>query len=159
MSNPLSKVASVVVSFAPRSHHGQVLSHLGAGQSRTTCLTARDRIDVTRWQDRARQCGYDRMVIHDRDALDDMDVGNFLSVYRSGEAWSRWGFVRDGAIIRSWCCLSGADVGEFESLSDSLESVLLGAPVRRAPAASVVQLHRAAAGVVTEVGSRFGSAA
>jgi hypothetical protein len=115
-------------------------------------------MELTRWQDQARQLGYDRMVIHTRDDLDDVAVGNFLSVYRSGEAWSRWGFVRDGAIIRSWCCLSGADVGEFESLGDGLEAVLSGAAVKRAAAAPVVQLHRASA-VVTDLRSRFGSAA
>ena len=61
-------------------------------------------------------------------------------------------------IIRSWCCLSGADVGEFESLGDGLEAVLSGAAVKRAAAAPVVQLHRASA-VVTDLRSRFGSAA
>jgi hypothetical protein len=157
MSKPLSQVAGVVVDFAAHGGRHQLAAQAGSF-SRATCLTPRDRIEVTRWQERARKSGYDRMVIHDRDALDDMDVGNFLSVYRSGEAWSRWGFVRDGAIIRSWCCLSGADVGEFENLSDSLEAVLVGSAVKRAATAPVVHLHRASA-VVTDLRSRFGSAA
>ena len=78
------------------------------------------------WREAARDAGYDRMVIHDRDEGDASEVGNFLSVHRSGQAWSRWGFARAGTRIRSWCCLSGADVGEFASLNEALSTVLAG---------------------------------
>ena len=79
------------------------------------------------WQERASKAGYDRMVIHDRDEGDASEVGNFLSVYLRGQAWSRWGFARGGACIRAWCCLTGADVGEFDSLNAALTAVLRGA--------------------------------
>ncbi len=79
------------------------------------------------WQDRARHAGYDRMVIHDRDEGDASEVGNFLSVHLSGQAWSRWGFSRAGASINAWCCLTGADVGEFASMNEALTAVLRGA--------------------------------
>ena len=78
------------------------------------------------WQDKARQAGYDRMVIHDRDEGDASEVGNFLSVYLRGQAWSRWGFARSGSSIRAWCCLTGADVGEFASMNEALTAVLRG---------------------------------
>ena len=84
-------------------------------------------MQVSFWQDRARQAGFDRMVIHDRDDGDASEVGNFLSVYLSGQAWSRWGFARAGASIRAWCCLTGADVGEFASMNEALAAVLRGA--------------------------------
>ncbi len=88
------------------------------------CLTPHDRIVVTRWQDRARSAGFDRMVIHDRDDGDASDVGNFLSVYSNGQAWSRWGFARVGLLVRAWCCLTGSDVGQFPTLDDALTAVL-----------------------------------
>ncbi len=79
------------------------------------------------WQDRARQAGFDRMVIHDRDEGDASEVGNFLSVHLRGQAWSRWGFARGGNTVRAWCCLTGADVGEFASMNEALTAVLRGA--------------------------------
>ena len=83
-------------------------------------------MEMTEWQDAARLAGFDRMVIHDRDEGDALEVGNFLSVHRRGEAWSRWGFAREGAAIRAWCCLTGADVGEFATMSEALTAVLHG---------------------------------
>ncbi len=91
-----------------------------------SCLTPKDRMQVGAWQEKARQAGFDRMVIHDRDEGDASEVGNFLSVYSSGQAWSRWGFARAGKCIRAWCCLTGADVGEFASMNEALTSVLRG---------------------------------
>jgi len=124
MSSTQLRVDDGVISFEARA------ALLRAGQEPPepvgACLTALDRIDITRWQDAARDAGYDRMVIHDRDFGDSSDVGTFLSVYSRGKAWSRWGFARRGARILAWCCLSGADVGEFSSLSQALETVLLG---------------------------------
>jgi hypothetical protein len=83
-------------------------------------------MDVTGWHEAARLAGFDRMVIHELDNGDAVGVGNFLSVYRRGEAWSRWGFARKDATIRAWCCLTGADVGEFETLGAALAAVLHG---------------------------------
>jgi hypothetical protein len=151
MSNYQSEVVGVVISFASHTP-----SRDDAPPNRIACLTSRDRIDITRWQDRARQAGYDRMIIHDRDAGDVQDVTNFLSVYRSGEAWSRWGFVRVGSVVRAWCCVTGADIGEFATMSGALEAVLQGTAKRPAAPAQVVALHRADHGsaVITEIGSR-----
>ena len=117
----LSEVECVVISFALRAARAPSALH-------GSCLTPHDRIDITAWQERATLAGFDRMVIHDRDDGDASDVGNFLSVHRSGEAWSRWGFARAGGRLRAWCCLSGADVGEFDSMADALEQVLCNAP-------------------------------
>jgi hypothetical protein len=77
------------------------------------------------------------MVIHDRDEGDACEVGNFLSVYRCGQAWSRWGFARAGRAIRAWCCLTGADVGQFACLDDALAAVLEAAPVSSAKTVTV----------------------
>lgn len=111
--------ADTVVSFA--FHAAKAAQTLQGA-----CLTPHDRMQMSAWHDKARLAGYDRMVIHDRDEGDASEVGNFLSVYRRGQAWSRWGFARSGARIRAWCCLTGADVGDFASLSDALHSVLAG---------------------------------
>ena len=97
------------------------------------------------------------MVIHNRDCGDAQEVGNFLSVYRRGESWSRWGFARYGAVIRAWCCLSGADVGEFASLAQALASVLNGmAPDwRRKPKVVPIGQADRRSAVVTELAPRL----
>ncbi len=120
MPSTQSALAGTVVSFALHAARAPLSLH-------GSCLTPQDRMQVGFWQDRARNAGYDRMVIHDRDAGDASEVGNFLSVYLHGQPWSRWGFARSGACIQAWCCLTGADVGEFTSLNEALTSVLRGA--------------------------------
>lgn len=119
MPSTQSALAGTVISFAL---HAARVPPVAQG----SCLTPQDRMQVGFWQDRARQAGYDRMVIHDRDEGDASEVGNFLSVYLRGQAWSRWGFARSGAYIRAWCCLTGADVGEFTSINEAMTSVLRG---------------------------------
>ena len=134
--------ATTVVSFA--AHAARKAGTQGV------CLTPQDRMQVSIWQDKARLAGYDRMVIHDRDEGDASEVGSFLSVHRSGQAWSRWGFARAGARIRVWCSLTGADAGDFASLSEALQAVLLNGEPGPKPA-SVTNL--------VPLGARFGSAA
>ena len=75
-------------------------------------------------RERARLEGFDRLVVHDRDNGDASEVGEFLTVYRSGEAWSRWGFARAGNAVRAWCSLTGVDVGEFRTLREAFGAVL-----------------------------------
>ena len=129
--------------------------------SLNACFTARDRMEVFAWQETASAAGYDRMVIHDRDTGDAQEVGNFLSVYRRGESWSRWGFARQGQAISGWCCLTSMDMGQFDTLADAFATVLKAAR----PSCSGAMLLRAAHGsaVVTELAARrvrsLGSAA
>ena len=110
-------------------------------------LTPRDRMDISDWQEAARTAGYDRMVIHDRDYGDAQEVGNFLSVYRRGESWSRWGFARQGRTINGWCCLTSTDMGQFGSLGEALGAILGGEVQGMLPA-----IHHCA--VVTELAAR-----
>jgi hypothetical protein len=102
----LSEVECIVIPFVQRQ---QV-----AG------LTARDRIEVARWRHDAQRLGYDRLVIHEREWLDPPDVGSFLSIYRMGEPWARWGLTRKGMSVLAWCSLTGDDFGPFVSVSDAL---------------------------------------
>jgi hypothetical protein len=128
MSLTQPEVAGVVISFAFHAARADASVQREAAQGR--CLTPHDRIIVTRWQDRARAAGFDRMVIHDRDEGDASDVGNFLSVHCNGQSWSRWGFARAGRQIRAWCCLTGSDVGQFATLDDALAAVLENVAVK-----------------------------
>ena len=89
-------------------------------------LSMRDRMDVTSWQESARQFGYDRLVIHEHGPCDPDDVDSFLSVYRRGEAWSRWGIARCGASVLAWCSVSGMDVGRYESVAEALGTLFSG---------------------------------
>ena len=117
MSFAQPEVAGVVISFARYASRAPV-------QSTESCLTSRDRTDLANLRERARLAGFDRLVEHGRDDGDSADVGEFLTVYRSGEAWSRWGFARAGTVVRAWCSLTGVDVGEFRSLREAFGAVL-----------------------------------
>ena len=144
------EVAGNVVAFPQRKIRRAVSSMF--------CLTPLDRVDVTVWQDRARLAGYDRMVIHDRDDGDAAEVGEFLSVYRRGDAWSRWGFARVGLAVRAWCCLTGADMGEFDTLGDAFTAVLHRAGAFKARRRKVARTMTSVA-VVTRIDRSLGSAA
>ena len=93
-------------------------------------LTYRDRIEVGNWQEGARRYGYDRLVIHDRESFDPPDTESFLSIYRAGDAWSRWGLTRHGSTVSAWCSNTGTDLGPFTSVSDALMAILPAASPR-----------------------------
>ncbi len=101
-------------------------------------LSMRDRMDVTYWQESARQFGYDRLVIHERTECDPPEVGSVLSIYRSGEAWSRWGVARCGATVLAWCSVSGADLGQFATVAEALGTLFGGASPPPRPQGEVI---------------------
>jgi hypothetical protein len=113
-----------IVAFAPRA----------GGSAR---LSLSDRMDATTWLEQARRYGYDRLVVHERNPDDPPDIDSFLSIYRHGEVWARWGIARSGGSVLAWCSVSGADVGRFSSVADALSALLCcgsqGAP-KRTPA-------------------------
>ena len=101
-------------------------------------LSLRDRMDVTFWQESARQFGYDRLVIHERAECDPPDVDSFLSIYRRGEAWSRWNVARCGATVLAWCSVSGADMGHFTTVAEALGTLFTGATPPARPKGEVI---------------------
>jgi hypothetical protein len=103
----------------------------------------RDRIEVAKWRENACNFGYDRLVIHERAAGDPPEVGSFLSVYRRGEPWSRWGVTRMGDGIVAWCCVTGTDVGRFATVESALLALLPESSVPP-PAPPPIQLPHAA---------------
>jgi hypothetical protein len=123
MINTQSEPMSVILPFATRAALARAAE--SGGENSRVNLTLTDRIEVIRWQEVARQAGYDRMVIHDRSEGDPTEVGTFLSIYGSGEVWSRWAFARRGAEIHAWCAISLVDIGVFSTMSEALAAVLL----------------------------------
>jgi len=111
MGSSQPAVASNVIPFAPKPRAAAYLTPL-------------DRMEIHRWREHASRLGYDRMVIHDREPGDFSEMGNFLSVYRAGESWSRWVFARNGSVVSVWCSLTGADMGEFPSLQVAFQTVM-----------------------------------
>jgi hypothetical protein len=111
MGNPHSDIESVVVRFKPKPRAAAYLTSL-------------DRIEIGRWLDHARHCGYDRMVIHEREPGDFPEMGNILCLHRTGEAWSRWVFARQGAVVSVWCSKTGVDLGAFPTLAAAFEAVM-----------------------------------
>jgi hypothetical protein len=81
-------------------------------------------MDATMWQEAARRHGFDRLVVHERAPDDPPDVESFISLYRRGEQWARWGIARCGSSVLAWCSFTGADVGRFASVADALSALL-----------------------------------
>jgi hypothetical protein len=99
-----------------------------AGQISRTGLSLRDRMEVASWQGRLQPFGCDRMVIHERGPCDPPDLDSFLSIYRKGEAWARWGLARCGSSVLAWCSVTGADIGRFASVGDALGALFPASP-------------------------------
>jgi hypothetical protein len=131
------EVAGVVVDFVSRPQD-------------SAYLTPIDRMDINRWREPARLAGYDRMVIHHREPGDCTEIGDFVSLYRSGEPWSRWGFARSGSSVNAWCCLSGNDIGSFPSLAAAFQGVL-----RCVPGSEANALFEVGSGVVMDFMTRL----
>jgi hypothetical protein len=91
-----------------------------------TCasLTIRDRMQVEGWRESARDFGYDRLVIHEHQPGDPPEVGSFLSVYRCGEPWARFGVTRMGDSIVAWCSTTSVNLGRFASIGQALLALL-----------------------------------
>jgi hypothetical protein len=80
-------------------------------------------MEVASWRSVLQPHGYDRLVIHERASCDPPDVDCFLSIYRQGEAWARWGIARCGSSVLAWCSVTGADVGRFSTVGDALRAL------------------------------------
>ena len=90
----------------------------------TNRFTMRDRLELERWTEIARQRGFDRPVLHERLEGDPADVGNFVAVYAEGCCWASWGLSRRQNGIVAWDSVSGLDRGRFRSMHDALSWVL-----------------------------------
>jgi hypothetical protein len=81
-------------------------------------------MEATMWQEAARLHGFDRLVVHERSPDDPPDVQSFISLYRHGEQWARWGIARSGGSVLAWCSVTGADIGRFASVADALSALV-----------------------------------
>ena len=99
-----------------------------AGRVSRVGLSLRDRMEVAVWQSRLRHLGYDRVVIHERNHGDPPEIESFLSIYRQGEAFSRWGLARNGDRVSAWSSMTGADIGCFDSVEEALLALFPHAP-------------------------------
>jgi hypothetical protein len=104
-------------------------------------LSLRDRMEIAAWQGRLHRCGYDRMVIHERTPCDPPEVECFLSIYRQGESWARWGLARCGATVLAWCSVTGHDVGRFGSMAEALVALFPSTPVPMQSRTSAEVIH------------------
>ncbi len=91
-------------------------------------LSLRDRMEVAVWQSRLRHLGYDRVVIHERNHGDPPELESFLSIYREGEAFARWGLARKDDSVWAWHSVTGADVGCFGSVEEAFAALFPQVP-------------------------------
>ena len=89
-------------------------------------LKSKDQRDIDAFRSRAMAAGYDRLELHALHPSEGLPVANYVSASRRGEAWSRWGFARDGDVVKAWSTLSSKDAGTFSTLLAAFECVLLG---------------------------------
>ena len=88
-------------------------------------LTARDRRDIIDFRSQAEAAGYRALIIHVMKADDSCGTLDFVAAYQVGEAWSTWGFARDGAVIRVWNALTLEDAGSFPNMHLALKRILV----------------------------------
>jgi hypothetical protein len=86
-------------------------------------LSLRDRMEIAMWQPRLLHLGYDRVVVHERGPCDPPELESFLSLYRQGEAFARWGLTRKGESVVAWYSVTGADVGRFGSMEEAFATL------------------------------------
>ena len=86
-------------------------------------MTVRDRIEALRWSDTAAELGYTRVLLDTSDHDGDLELGDFMLVYRHGANWASWGVgcIADGFML--WCPQTGATVGRFKTLTGALERI------------------------------------
>ncbi|MBV9735127.1 MAG: hypothetical protein JO209_04400 [Acidisphaera sp.] len=85
-------------------------------------LTMRDRMAILAWQETARGQGYGRFLFSGGESLRE-PAGEYLSIYRDGEAWAAWCIAREGPWVHLWRCATGADLGEFRCMEDALAAI------------------------------------
>jgi hypothetical protein len=91
-------------------------------------LTKQDRLDVSNFREQAERAGYDALMIHVTVADECPGTIDYVAAYLPGEAWSRWGFARDGNLICAWNALTFEDLGPFASMSEAFDCVLKAVP-------------------------------
>jgi hypothetical protein len=89
-------------------------------------LTAQDKKDVAEFRPQAEAAGYDALMIHVMAAADNLGTRDYVTACRTGQAWSSWGFARNGDIICSWNTLTSRDTASFSTMSEALGCILLG---------------------------------
>jgi hypothetical protein len=111
MGESQPEVAGTLLHFVPRPRA-------------TTYLTPADRQEIRSWHEYILNAGFDRLTIHEREPGDHAEVGNFLALHRTGEAWAHYLFARRGSAVNAWCGVKGTDIGAFPTMRDALTAVL-----------------------------------
>lgn len=93
------------------------------GRLMTNRFTVKDRIDALAWNDATAAPAGASFTIHDRDAADSPEVGDYIGIYRAGERWAVWGAARQDVAITVWHRPSGSDLGCFATMQEALAAV------------------------------------
>ncbi|MCW3474102.1 hypothetical protein [Limobrevibacterium gyesilva] len=105
-----SATSAVILSFPPPARP-------------TNRFTARDRIEVLRWADSAREEGYTRVALDNSAQEDEPELGDFLLVYRRDALWASWGVgCCDGGFI-VWRPADGTTTGWYPCLKKALAAI------------------------------------
>ena len=87
-------------------------------------LSFEDRLEIDRWRNHIKICGFGGIVVHEREESDPPEIESFAAFYRPGKLWSEFGLARCGREVLVWYSKGGADLGRFASISDAIASVL-----------------------------------
>ncbi len=83
-------------------------------------LTATDRQEAFWWVGGAAAMCCEIVVTSDVDA----EIGDFISVYKVGQAWATWGIGRRGNAVLLWRADRGIDLGTFDSVREALAGII-----------------------------------
>jgi len=91
-----------------------------------SCLTKQDRQDASNFRVLAKEAGYDAIIVHVVSLGIGQGTMDYISVYRPEQAWSTWGFAREGNAVLAWNALTSKDAGTFATVWEALACVLVG---------------------------------
>lgn len=89
-------------------------------------FTVHDRIELLQWEvaARVRGRGFSRVVLHEQQPIDGIEICDYLLLYAGEGPFARWGAARRGGAISVWRCADGADLGLFGKMRDALDAAL-----------------------------------
>ena len=123
-------IAGAAVSVASLAGSGEIVWF--ARRTETPGFTARDRLELARWQ--ANGC---RRVVHETDPLE------FAMLYEGKATCASWAMARQDGYLLVWNCVTLIDLGRFSSMLNALAALSGSVPDAGEPSCNVVSFAAA----------------
>jgi hypothetical protein len=86
-------------------------------------LSIGDRMTALRWAEQSSVHGYSKIVFDTASVASSEESGDFVLLYPSGALWAKWGINCDRHGLKLWHAGSGATLGVFATMGETLAAV------------------------------------